>query len=366
MKPLRLAVAPLLLLATAASAQTAPRFANGLPQDPAFFPIAVWLQAPQAAARYRELGINLYIGLWQGPTREQIDALAAAGMPVICEQNEVGLANGGRTIVGWMHVDEPDNAQAAAIGYGPPIPPADIAARYESMHRADPTRPVFLNLGQGAAWDSWHGRGSRTNRPEDYPEYLKGCDIACFDIYPVTHTHADVRGRLEWVARGVQRLREGCRDAKPVWACIETTHIDNPNVRPTAQQIEAEVWIAICSGASGIVYFAHEFAPAFVEAGLLRHADAAAAVRAVNAEVQRLAPVLNSKLLRGAATVAGAPGDEFAVRAHHHDAALHVFVASLQSRATKATVTVPGHGAREHELIGYGHAHLTFRDSDRR
>src|SRR5262245_20929161 len=34
------------------------------------FPLAVWLQAPRNAGRYQALGINLYVGLWRGPTEE--------------------------------------------------------------------------------------------------------------------------------------------------------------------------------------------------------------------------------------------------------------------------------------------------------
>jgi len=38
--------------------------------------------------------------------------LTAAGMPVICEQNRLALAHKDRPIIiGWMHGDEPDNAQ---------------------------------------------------------------------------------------------------------------------------------------------------------------------------------------------------------------------------------------------------------------
>ncbi len=61
------------------------------------------------------------------------------------------------TIVGWMHGDEPDNAQElpGGKGYGPPMPPAKIVAEYEAIRKADPTRPVMLNLGQGVAWDGW-------------------------------------------------------------------------------------------------------------------------------------------------------------------------------------------------------------------
>src|SRR5438270_10100682 len=50
-----------------------------------------------------------------------------------------------------MHNDEPDNPQSPGRGkgYGPPVPPAKVVADYERMKRADPSRPVFLNLGQG-------------------------------------------------------------------------------------------------------------------------------------------------------------------------------------------------------------------------
>ena len=186
------------------------RWEKGLPSDPDFFPIAVWLQAPRNAKRYQEAGINLYVGLWQGPTEEQLAELKSAGMPVICDQNEVGLnSQNADVIVGWMHGDEPDNAQARrdGNGYGPPILPSKIEADYRQIQQRDPSRPVLLNLGQGVAFDQWIGRGVRTNHPEDYPEYVKGCDIVSFDIYPAVHDREAVAGKLEFVAQGVERLR---------------------------------------------------------------------------------------------------------------------------------------------------------------
>ena len=72
-----------------------------------------------------------------------------------------------QTIVGWMHGDEPDNAQELprqGKGYGPPIEPKKIIADYERIAAADPTRPVMLNLGQGVAWDGWY-RPGRANEP---------------------------------------------------------------------------------------------------------------------------------------------------------------------------------------------------------
>ncbi|MEZ6037207.1 MAG: beta-galactosidase [Planctomycetota bacterium] len=352
---------------------------NGRPQDPAFFPVAVWLQAPHNAQRYRELGVNLYVGLFGGPTEAQLQALREAKMPVICQQNDVGLACKGAPIVGWMHGDEPDNAQAKeGGGYGPPITPKQIVADYAEMKKADKHRPVLLNLGQGAAWDGWIGRGVRTNHPEDYADYVDGCDLVSFDIYPVTHTHDDVRGKLEFVGRGVQRLRAHAKD-KPVWACIETGHVSNQDVRPTPQQVVDEVWIAIASGASGIVYFCHEFAPKFVEAGLLVHEDVRDAVAQVDAQLTELAPVLNSARLDDAVKLRGDDAAQFAVRAHKHGSTLHVLVASLSPEERELQLTVKGQrlgaaawrdddgkeqkqrlkdGAVTTKVRGYGHLHL--------
>jgi hypothetical protein len=150
-------------------------FARGLPREPGFFPIAVWLQAPTNAERYRAIGVNTYVGLWRGPTDEQLDSLDKAGIRLICGQDERSLRYKDRpTIVGWMQGDEPDNAQSLGQGKGyvPPILPSRIVEGYEKIREADPDRPVLLNLGQGVAWDGYYGRGVRTNHPEDYREYI--------------------------------------------------------------------------------------------------------------------------------------------------------------------------------------------------
>jgi len=44
------------------------------------FPIAVWLQDPKNAPRFKAAGINLYVGLWEGPTEAQLAGLKAAGL----------------------------------------------------------------------------------------------------------------------------------------------------------------------------------------------------------------------------------------------------------------------------------------------
>jgi hypothetical protein len=322
------------------------RWPNGPSADADYFPIAVWLQDPKNAERYKEAGFNLYIGLWQGPTEAQLAALTAAAMPVICDQNEVGLAHlDGKIIVGWMHGDEPDNAQALPEGggYGPPILPEKIVEDYQRVAAADPSRPVMLNLGQGVAWDAWHGRGVRTNHPEDYPEYAEGCDIVSFDIYPVVHRHADVAGRLWYVPLGVSRLREWTGDEKIVWNCIECSRIGNPNVKPTPEQIRAEVWMSIIFGSRGLIYFVHQFEPDFVEASLLEDEDLRPAVTAINQQIHGLAAVINSPTVTDGATVESSAEIvpvRFAVKKHGD--ATYLFAVSMFHEETTARFHVAG------------------------
>ena len=316
---------------------------HGPPADENYFPIAVWLQDPNMAPRYKAAGINLYVGLWKGPTEEQLASLKAAGMPVICDQNAVGLKHkDDATIIGWMHGDEPDNAQSLGEGkgYGPPIPPEKIVADYQRLRAADPTRPVLLNLGQGVAWDGWYGRGVRTNHPEDYPEYVKGGDIVSFDIYPVAHPKPEVQGKLWFVARGVERLVGWAGPAKAVWNCIECTHISSDS-KATPAQVRAEVWMSLVRGSRGLIWFVHEWKPKFNEHALLDDAEMLAAVTSINAEIRALAPVLNSPATADAAKADPAAADtEIATMVKHRAGATYLFAVVVRGSGGPADIAV--------------------------
>jgi hypothetical protein len=318
---------------------------HGPPTDPAFFPIAVWLQDVRNAPKYKEAGINTYVALWRGPTQDQFDALKGLGMKLVCHQNEFGLAHkDDPTIIAWMHGDEPDNAQAKkGGGYGPPIATEKIVADYKKLRDADPSRPVLLNLGQGVAWDQYVGRGVRTNHPEDYAEYLKGSDIASFDIYPVVHDNRDIAGKLYKPAEGVERLRKWGEGKKIVWNCIEASRIDNEKTKANAAQIRSEVWLSLIHGSSGLIYFVHQFKPNFAEASLLQDADLLAGVTSINKEILSLAPALNSATIADGATVttsgADAPVD---VMVKRQGGSTYVFAAASREKGSKATIAVKG------------------------
>ena len=268
-------------------------------------------------------------------------------------------------MVAWMQPDEPDNAQGFKDfwkedveklkeawpelfrtlgrnrpyrGYGPAIPPKWIVRDYEKAKAADPTRPMFLGLGQGVAWEKYIGRGERTGHLEDYAEYMKGCDIPGFDIYPAAAGNLQVKDALWYVPLGVRRLREWCGDRKPVWAHIETGIISVPSSKPSPPQVKAEVWMAIIHGARGIDYFVHQFKPKFNEHALLDDPDMLTMVTSVNRQIRELSPVLNSPTIADVVVVessnAKTPVHAMVKR---KGGAAYVFSAAMYGEPTKAT-----------------------------
>jgi hypothetical protein len=336
------------------------RWKNGIPADTGFFPIAVWLQSPANAAKYKQAGVNLYIGLWEGPTQAQLTALTAAGMRVMCDQNAVGLQNAAsKTIVGWTQDDEPDNAQAKpdGSGYDPCIDPSQIVSRYDAMRAKDSTRPVYLNVGRGVAVTDWIGRGTCTGKTAMYAQYSRGADILSFDVYPVNSGEAKVRGNLWYPAQGADSLSRWSGRAKPVWTWIETTRIaESPADKPAPAQMRSEAWMAIIRGAQGIGYFCHSFFPTTVEAGFLEDNAMLSGVTALNLQIQSLAPVLNSPTLSPKSSVTGAsvssssPAVPVDLMVKFHGGYTYVFAAAMRPGQTTAAFTVPN-GA-EAEVLG--------------
>ena len=244
---------------------------NGFPNDASFFPIGVWMQSPTRAPAYKAIGINTFVALWSGPTEEQLAILKNNDMFVVASQNDVGLHSINRGIIkAWMHGDEPDNAQPIGMGlYGSCIPANEVVRRTREMKARDDTRPVMINFGQGLANEYWRGRGPCSGDENYYSVAARDVDILSFDIYPVGSSSPQVKGKLEYVARGITRLMKLADNGQKVWAVIETTALD-PGHAVSPAQVRAEVWMAIIHGARGIVYFVHEFSPTFREDAIFR------------------------------------------------------------------------------------------------
>lgn len=346
------------------------QWSNGISSDQNFFPISIWLQSPEnttAAKKYKEIGINMYIGLHRGPTESQLSAVANLGTTVFCAQNTVGLESKNRNhIKAWTHIDEPDNAQN---GTQQPVPAREIIEKYKTMKETDPTRPVYLNFGGGVACEAWYGRGDRTNHPEDYIEYAKGADIVSFDIYPMNtfpRPASDppwlrafnnvVSGDISYVGKGVDNLRKAVNNSKPVWVWIECTNIEGDHrYALTPTHVKAEVWLSIIHGARGIGYFCHEFSP-FIETGLLANQEMTDSVHSINSQIIALAPVLNTKTVKNGATVSLSDTSvmvDLSVKRYKNST--YVFAVATKSGTTTATFNCGGFmGNSRVEVISEG------------
>ena len=324
-------------------------WSRGISTDPSFFPIAVWLQGSWHATELAGLGVNIYVGNNAGTDPmmpSDLAILAGLGMYAIIGQDSVGLASiDDPTVVGWwMTPDEPDNAQPDDGGYGPPVEPSALVDVYDAYKAKDPTRPVWLGLGQGVAYDAWEGRGSDAPPESGYPA---ASDIVSFDIYPYNNCSGDSNematcGQFWLNAFGVDRLHEWSDRGHAVWSDFETTVISG-TTGPTPEETSSEVWLALIHSANGVLYFIDTFTPAFREDAIFADAAMVASVTAMNKEIQSPAPELNSATIPNLVTVASssssAPIDTM-VKAH--GTSLYVFSAISRKGTATGTFEIQG------------------------
>jgi hypothetical protein len=330
-------------------------WSRGIPTatDPTFFPIAVWLQGSWHATEMAQLGINVYVGNNAGTdslAAADLATLKAQGIHAIVGQDSVGLANiDDPTIVGWWSSpDEPDNAQDKADGSccDPPVAPATMVAEYNAYKAADPTRPVYVGLGQGVAYDGWEGRGS--NAPAE-SGYMPAADIVDFDIYPYNNCDGDKNEQVTcgqfWLnATGIDRIHQWSARGQAAWTDIECTTIAAGGTHPpTPQQTRSEVWLSLIHGANGIAYFVDTWQPSFREDGIFADSTMTAAVTALNKQIKALAPELNSadipSLVSVGSSNTAAPIDMM-VKAHGQT--LYVFAAISRTGTATGSFTIAG------------------------
>jgi len=327
-------------------------WSRGIPTDPTFFPVAVWLQGSWHATELAGLGINIYVGNNAGTdslAASDLATLKAQGIYAILGQDSVGLASiDDTTIVGWwMDPDEPDNAQSDGMGgYGPPVSPSTLVTKYNAYKKADPTRPVYLGLGQGVAYANYEGRGSN---PPAESGYVPASDIISFDIYPYNNCSGDANDKVTcgqfWLnASGVDNLHTWANRSQVAWSDFETTVIGaGTSDGPTPLETKSEVWLALIHGAGGIEYFLDTWQPKFREDGIFADTAMVTAVTALNQEIKSLAPELNSATLPNLVTVtssnAKAPIDMM-VKAN--GTSLYVFSALSRGGTAMGSFTVDG------------------------
>jgi hypothetical protein len=127
------------------------------------------------------------------------------------------------------------------------------------------------------------------------------------------------------------------------------------NAKATPAQVKAEVWMSIIHGSRGLIYFAHEFKPKFVEAGLLADEEMAKGVGEINAQVKALAGAINAPAEEGLVKVTTEDAEApVAVMGRRYKGAMYVFAVGMRGKGTRAGFEVPSLKDGKVAVIGEG------------
>ena len=101
--------------------------------------------------------------------------------------------------------------------------------------------------------------------------------------------------------------------------------------------------MSLIHGSRGLIYFVHEWKPRFNESALLGDPEMLAAVTALNRQIARLAPVLNSPTVTNAVAVVSENREiPIAVMAKRFGDALYLFAVGMRDGKTTAAFTMRG------------------------
>jgi hypothetical protein len=179
---------------------------------------------------------------------------------------------------------------------------------------------------------------------------VRAADMLGVVLYPI-----DAGLPLEMVAAGIDQARMWSRDEKPVIAMVQASRIGEQR-RPTPAQIRAQVWMSIVHRAAGIEYYCHQQRPTVVETDCLDDPPTFTALRAINAELRELAPVLDALPVGNGVVVSTSnpalPVDTLLKR---YAGASYLFAAAMREGSTRATFQLQRFPrAARAEVIGEG------------
>jgi hypothetical protein len=274
-----------------------------------FFPLAVFFGKPSHADELADMGINTYMGAEHDGS--PISTITDQGISVLAQSEwSPGEIGEDPLVVGWHVSDECD------MGYSGCTPDwnndngeagrLEVQKSYVADARAlDDGRFVQANFGNGVLGTWW--------APETMDDHLALVDVSSVDKYAYTSPHVNslFRESPSWPdgkepasagAYGWQQDRMETfmtpAASKPNWVFVETAKpfLTEAGARTmSGDQIEGAVWNAIIHGAAGLAYFQHNNDESCGTYSLVECSAALRQkVRAINASVTSLAPVINS------------------------------------------------------------------------
>jgi hypothetical protein len=240
-----------------------------------------------------------------------------------------------------------------------PVPrtlPEDVIRQYRQIKTVDPVRPVLVTF-TGSFFEK-ASRYDEATRKVLYPEYVKGSDVAGFDIYPIFGS--GYPSRLNWVADATEELVRIAGPQRPIYAWIETnkgskwmTYSKQLDVEP--KHTRCETWMAIIRGATAIGYFTHRWQPDYKQ--FAPEKEMVAELKRLNGQITRLAPAILATPAKTRIKMTLNGGLPCHFKATDCDGAVHIFAQNIDlgpesesrrqfeqiaPRAGQATITVEG------------------------
>ncbi|WP_416403103.1 hypothetical protein [Arthrobacter sp. LFS091] len=334
------------------------RFRNGLPADPAYFPLAVWFESvldKGNIALDTQAGLNTYVELTANSDLQLVRASNMYAIPTFDSAYASGFALSDEVDMWAGPGSTPWTGKYP--GEGPLCIPEESKCGYTVQKERRAVAPtgamLYANYGKGVAF--WLS-------DEESFEFFKGVqDVVSADTYWFTDPSICAKGeggaivgytrdltpgecRLAanygWTIDRIRKLQPAGK-ATPIWAFVEAGHPfkDSPNATTiTAPQIRAAVWSSLIHGARGVIYFNHNFGGDCISQHVLR--DCGTQVRptvtALNQQITKLAPVLNAPFLDGATTATG-PVD-LSTKMYDHTA--YIFAGATKPAGGQASFTL--------------------------
>jgi hypothetical protein len=349
----------------------------GLPNDPSFFALGVWLEtvASKADVRLdRSFGLNMYVALAHDALTD-LDAIEASGMHLLVQADEwSGDPRANHPAVdGWMVYDEADlmygpgwGDWSGTDGWNTCIPMQDQGGQcgYTVMQHFNDRVP------HGALRYANYGVGLLNFQSDGEAAVFLNSgfqDVVSADDYVFTSPDADAADRKgSSYGRIVNRIRnlDGLDGVhQPIWAFVEIGHPFTEDAAPTitATQMRSAVWHSIIAGAQGIVYFNHSFGGRCPTSSVLREGcdpDMRSAVTRVNSHVTELANVLNAPFADGYVAANGAVK---VMAKLGPDGAWYVFAGADSARGAVGDVTFSVATGSSVEVL-FENRNLTMRD----
>ena len=304
------------------------------------FVIGVWSQPTNSFDKWKARGINTVVGYESQGGTVSVENFSAAAVSrnlyMIRHPNADPTKDKyQKNLLAWMQNDEPDYRNTA---------PSVLQAEYATLKKVDPSRPVFVNFsGSSALW----GYGGKTQA--DYQAWMRGADWVSNDLYPITaHNRPSA---LDAPGLAVQRLAQWS-GGKREFAVIEASdqqlpgHPEYPGV--TADQFRSEVFSAVISGATGIIYFPQRIGGGFLYDNM--NASIEAEMKSVNARLARIGPALMSA--RDPSGVSITVGGSLRATWRRYGGKTYFIVLNNSTSSVTATMTTKGLSAASASVDG--------------